>query len=116
LAGHRGQPTANGSCWLAVAEQLGNAGFPSPTPTLPGHHAAGDRSHVTHDCYVRTVVAALDAAPGPVVLVGHSFGGSVISRVAEHRPERCRLLVYCSGFANTADQATVNAIYPAARA
>jgi pimeloyl-ACP methyl ester carboxylesterase len=145
----------DGSCWSAVAEQLGNAGFPSLTPTLPGHHAAGDRSRVTHDDYVRTVVAALDAAPGPVALVGHSFGGSVISRAAGHRPERCRLLVYCSGFvprdgervadslpapflafleessaatadgsvvlprdifgsafANTADQATVDAVYP----
>src|ERR1700757_744190 len=61
----------DGSCWSAVAEQLGNVGFPSLTPTLPGHHAAGDRSHVTHDDYVRTVVAALDAAPSPVVLVGH---------------------------------------------
>jgi len=34
----------------------------------------------------------------PVVLVGHSFGGSVISRVAELRPERCRSLVYYSAF------------------
>src|SRR5215467_1799439 len=58
----------DGSCWAAVAEQLGSAGFPSLTPTLPGHHAAGDRSHVTHDDYERTVVAAVDAAPGPVVL------------------------------------------------
>jgi pimeloyl-ACP methyl ester carboxylesterase len=145
----------DGSCWSAVAEELSSAGFPSLTPTLPGHYADGDRSRVTHDDYVRTVVAALDAAPGPVVLVGHSFAGSVISRVAERRPDRCRLLVYCAGFvprdgervadslpppflafldeasaatadcsvvlpreifgsafANTADQATVDAIYP----
>jgi pimeloyl-ACP methyl ester carboxylesterase len=145
----------DGSCWSAVAEQLGAAGFAWLAPTLPGHHAAGDRSHVTHDDYVGTVVAALDATTGPVVLVGHSFGGSVISRVAEQRPGRCRLLAYCSAFvprdgervadslpapfqgflaeasaatadgsvvlprdifgsafASTADQATVDAIYP----
>jgi len=145
----------DGSCWSAVAERLADAGFASISPTLPGHHAAGERSRVTHDDYVDTVVAALDAAPGEVVLVGHSFGGSVISRAAEQRPGRCRLLVYCSAFvprdgervadslpepfltfldqasaatadgsvvlpreifgsafANTAEPATVNAIYP----
>ena len=73
----------DGSCWSAVAERLADAGFASISPTLPGHHAAGERSRVTHDDYVDTVVAALDAAPGEVVLVGHSFGGSVISRAAE---------------------------------
>ena len=43
---------------------------------------------VTHDDYVTAVAAALDAVRGPVVRVGDSFGGSVISRVAELRPER----------------------------
>src|SRR5262249_34922910 len=36
--------------------------------------------------------------PRPVALVGHSFGGSVISRVAELQPERCHSLVYYSAF------------------
>src|SRR5262249_40464857 len=40
----------------------------------------------------------MDDIDGPVVLVGHSFGGSVISRVAGLRPARCRLLVYYSAF------------------
>jgi pimeloyl-ACP methyl ester carboxylesterase len=88
----------DGGCWSAVAEELRSAGLRALNPTLPGHYADGDRSRVTHDDYVGTVVAALDAAPGPAVLIGHSFGGSVISRVAECRPERCQLLVYCSAF------------------
>jgi pimeloyl-ACP methyl ester carboxylesterase len=53
---------------------------------------------VTHEQYVASVLRALEAEPEPVVLVGHSFGGSVISRVAELRPERCRRLVYYSAF------------------
>jgi pimeloyl-ACP methyl ester carboxylesterase len=53
---------------------------------------------VTHEQYVASVLRTHEAEPEPVVLVGHSFGGSVISRVAELRPERCRRLVYYSAF------------------
>jgi len=88
----------DGSCWSAVAEYLGDAGFRSLTPTLAGHNSHDDRRGVTHDDYVSSVLAALDAASEPAVLVGHSFGGSVISRVAELRPEWCRSLVYYSAF------------------
>jgi pimeloyl-ACP methyl ester carboxylesterase len=145
----------DGGCWSAVAERLSDSGFQSLTPTLTGHSTHDDRGRVTHDDYVSSVLEALDVESGPVVLVGHSFGGSVISRVAELRPERCRSLVYYSAFvprdgervadslpepmlafledaaaaspdrsialpyelfrstfANTADQATVEAIYP----
>jgi pimeloyl-ACP methyl ester carboxylesterase len=86
-----------GDCWSAVAAHLREAGFSVATPTLAGHGTDCDRD-VTHDDYVHSVVAALDRLPGEIVLVGHSFGGSVISRVAELRPDRCRLLVYYSAF------------------
>jgi pimeloyl-ACP methyl ester carboxylesterase len=88
----------DGSCWSAVAERLNDAGFPTLTPTLTGHNAHGHRGRVTHDDYVSSVLEALDTVLDPVALVGHSFGGSVISRVAELRPERCRSLVYYSAF------------------
>jgi len=86
-----------GDCWSAVAAHLRGAGFSVATPTLAGHGTDCDRD-VTHDDYVHSVVATLDRLPGEIVLVGHSFGGSVISRVAELRPDRCRLLVYYSAF------------------
>jgi pimeloyl-ACP methyl ester carboxylesterase len=86
-----------GDCWSAVAAHLREAGFPVATPTLAGHGPDCDRD-VTHDDYVHSVVTALDRLPGEIVLVGHSFGGSVISRVAELRPDRCRMLVYYSAF------------------
>jgi pimeloyl-ACP methyl ester carboxylesterase len=44
------------------------------------------------------VAEALAGLSRPAVLVGHSFGGSVISRVAELHPEQCRGLVYYSAF------------------
>jgi pimeloyl-ACP methyl ester carboxylesterase len=88
----------DGGSWSAVQEQLVAVGVRSTAPTLPGHGAGDDRLAVTHDDYVSRVIAELDAVRGPVVLVGHSFGGSVISRVAEVRPEDCHGLVYYSAF------------------
>lgn len=40
----------------------------------------------------------LEAQPEPVVLVGHSRGGIVISEAAEHQPDRIRMLVYLTAF------------------
>ena len=88
----------DGECWSQVRRHLTAAGHRSVAPTLPGHAPGEDRAVVTHDDYVTAVAAALDPVRGPVVLVGHSFGGSVISRVAELRPERCAGLVYYSAF------------------
>jgi pimeloyl-ACP methyl ester carboxylesterase len=53
---------------------------------------------VRHRDYVASVVDALARLSRPTVLVGHSFGGSVISRVAELHPEHCDGLIYYSAF------------------
>jgi pimeloyl-ACP methyl ester carboxylesterase len=101
-----GQPTLllvhgswhGGSSWAGVQAHLASAGVRSLAPTLPGHQPGADRSRVTHDDYVASVLDALTTQPGVVVLVGHSFGGSVISRVALLQPERCQALIYYSAF------------------
>ena len=87
-----------GACWSPVQDQLATAGVGSIAPTLPGYGPDDDRLGVTHDDYVAAVIAVLEKAPPPAVLVGHSFGGSVISRVAELRPQQCYGLVYYSAF------------------
>jgi pimeloyl-ACP methyl ester carboxylesterase len=53
---------------------------------------------VRHGDYVASVADTLSGLTGPAVLVGHSFGGSVISRVAELHPEQCHGLIYHSAF------------------
>jgi pimeloyl-ACP methyl ester carboxylesterase len=88
-----------GWCWASVRDHLEQAGYCSVAPDLPGHSPDDDRRTVAHADYVDTVLAALKTdVDGPAVLVGHSFGGSVVSRVAERLPERCHSLIYLDAF------------------
>jgi pimeloyl-ACP methyl ester carboxylesterase len=88
----------DGTCWSAVQQRLAAVGVRSIAPTLPGHGPDDDRLNVSHQDYVGSVADVLDGIRESAVLVGHSLGGTVISRVAELRPEQCHGLVYCSAF------------------
>jgi pimeloyl-ACP methyl ester carboxylesterase len=75
------------------------AGHTVFTPDLPGHGAdATPLGGQTLDAYAVRVLRDIDAAAEPVVLVGHSMGGIVISSVAEQRPERIARLVYVAAY------------------
>jgi pimeloyl-ACP methyl ester carboxylesterase len=88
-----------GWAWRHVREHLDAAGSRALAPSLPGHAPDEDRSAVTFADYESAVLEVLERESGPVVLVGHSFGGAIISRIAELRPERCERLIYYSAFA-----------------
>jgi pimeloyl-ACP methyl ester carboxylesterase len=103
----------DGRSWSQVRTHLSEAEYRSIAPTLPGRVADDDRASVTHDDYVAAVDAALDSVDGPVVLVGHSFGGSVISRLAELRPDRCAGLVYYSAFVPRDGERVADSLPPA---
>jgi pimeloyl-ACP methyl ester carboxylesterase len=86
-----------GWCWRAVAEMLRASGHAVYTPTQTG---CGERAHllsasITLDTFVDDIANVLRWEDlHDVVLVGHSFGGSSISGVADRMPERIGLLVY----------------------
>lgn len=87
------------SCWRDVVARLEGAGHRAIARDLPGHGSdETPRGMVTTADYVRSVVADVDESPAPVVLVGHSMAGTVISQVAEARPDRVRALVYVCAF------------------
>jgi pimeloyl-ACP methyl ester carboxylesterase len=87
------------SCWQPVATELRAAGFAVRTPDLPGHGAdATPLSGQTLEAYAACIAREVDAAPSPVVLVGHSLGGVVISAAAEQRPDRIARLVYVAAY------------------
>lgn len=82
-------------CWEPVLDGLREAGIGALAVDLPGHgesaeNLGGLRADADH---LRTV---LESCGGPVVLCGHSYGGSVISEAAE-RAHSVTHLVYIAG-------------------
>jgi pimeloyl-ACP methyl ester carboxylesterase len=68
-------------------------------PDLTGH--CSERTPPAsrpYEKYVPCVCNILDAQSDPVVLLGHSSGGAVISAVAEERREKISVLVYLAAF------------------
>ncbi len=87
--------------WKRVRQRLQTAGHDVFTPTLTG---LADRSHLlTRDVNLEThILDVLNLIQweelSDIVLCGHSYGGCVISGVADRVPERIRALVYLDAF------------------
>lgn len=82
-------------CWQKVVPLIEAAGHRAVTLDLPGH--GQDRTplaEVTLDAYCARVQGVIEAEHEPVVLVGHSMGGRVITQVAERIPGRIAAAVY----------------------
>jgi pimeloyl-ACP methyl ester carboxylesterase len=86
-----------GWCWRDVAPHLRAGGHTVIAATLTG---LGERAHLLHrdiglETHVADIVGTLlHEDLNDVTLVGHSYGGTVITAVAEQVPERIRHLVY----------------------
>jgi len=84
-----------GWCWEKVVAALEKRGHRASSPDLPAHgQDPTPPRDVSLDRYARSVCEVIEGHDEPVVLVGHSMGGLVISRVAELAPKRIRKLVY----------------------
>jgi pimeloyl-ACP methyl ester carboxylesterase len=78
---------------------LEKEGHKVEAPDLPGHGKdTTPIREVSLQAYADSVCKILDAQSDPVVLVGHSMGGIVISQAAEHRPGKIETLVYLTAF------------------
>ncbi len=87
-----------GSSWSEVAAHLEQAGHSAHMPTIAGHGPGADRD-VDHAACTRSIAEFIvEGDLRDIVLVGHSFGGTIISKVAEQIPERIRRLVFQNGF------------------
>ncbi len=80
---------AESASWNGVLERLAAEGVTATAVANPLRSLQGDAQ------YLRDVVASLGA---PVILVGHSYGGQVITEAAADNPA-VRALVYVSAFA-----------------
>lgn len=86
-------------CWYKAVPLLEQAGHKVVTLDLPAHGidetpVDGLTLHDNVDC----VCEVVDRQEEPVILVGHSSGGAVITQTAEARPDAIDTLVYLSGF------------------
>ena len=104
-----------GWCWVRVARLLRDAGHLVYTPSLSG---LGDRAHlaapeVDLTLHVQDVVGLLEMDElQRVVLVGHSYGGMVITGVAGRVASRLAHLVYLDAFVPNGGQSLFDQVPP----
>ncbi len=97
--------------WDAVSTDLKNNGHNVIVVQLPGHGTDNTAPHtLTIDVYRDKVIEAMSAVDGPVILVGHSMGGMVVTSVAEKSPSKISKLVYIGAYLPTSGQALVELV------
>jgi len=88
-----------GWCWETLRKLLEAEGHTVITPDMPGH--GEDRLPIEEqnlEKYARAVEALTGPLNGPVILVGHSFGGMITSQAACYIPDKIKKLVYITAF------------------
>jgi pimeloyl-ACP methyl ester carboxylesterase len=84
------------SAWNDVTPELTALGHRPVALTLPGQ---GDgRADATLDDQVAAVVEAVDAAAGPVLVVGHSAAATLAWIAADARPDKVAKVAFIGGF------------------
>jgi pimeloyl-ACP methyl ester carboxylesterase len=79
---------ADGSSWDGVTRRLLHDGYTVVVPAVPLRSLSGDAAYIS---------SVLSSIKGPIVLVGHSYGGAVITNAAADNPN-VKALVYIDAF------------------
>jgi pimeloyl-ACP methyl ester carboxylesterase len=86
-------------CWDGVRAYLEARGHRVLAPTLPAHADPCENvSDIALADYVTAAEEAMDTTDVPVMLVGHSFGGAVITQLGDRWSDRIARLVYVAAF------------------
>ena len=88
----------DGSHWSQIAKLLEQQGHTTHAPSVGGHGPGADLSISHAQCTAAVVDYIEKHDVKDFVLVGHSFGGTIICKVVEAVPERVRRLVYWNAF------------------
>ena len=92
---------SGGWSWKTMRSLLRGAGHDVFTPTYTG---LGERAHLAHpmvdlQTHIQDVLAVIEYEDlRDFILVGHSYGGMVVTGVADRVPEKVRQLVYLDAF------------------
>ncbi|MGW7673658.1 alpha/beta fold hydrolase [Streptomyces sp. NPDC054775] len=87
---------SDSSSWDGVIKRLQHDGYTVDAAPLPLRGLASDSAYVSD--YLKTI-------SGPIVLVGHSYGGSVITNAARDNAN-VKALVYVAAFAPDKDESS----------
>lgn len=88
----------DGSAWNEAIEQLEAKGHQAFAPTIAGH-GKGVNKNVNHaQCTQSIVDYIVDKDLSDIVLLGHSFGGTITMKVAEAISDRIRRLIFLNAF------------------
>ena len=102
-----------GWCYRDTAKALRAAGHNVFTPT---HTGVGERAHqsaenITLETHIRDVCGVIEAEElSDVILCGHSYGGMVITGVADRLAGKIKALVYLDAFIPEHGQSLLNCI------
>ena len=102
-----------GWCYRETAVALRAAGHTVFTPTLTG---LGERSHlnrenITLETHIRDICGCIEAEElSDVILCGHSYGGLVITGVADRMASRIQRLVYLDAFVPEHGQSLISCL------
>ncbi|MBP1964374.1 alpha/beta fold hydrolase [Paenibacillus aceris] len=89
---------ADASFWAGVAAELRKKGHIVYVPEYPGHGADPNKA-VTHPMLSKSIADYIQSHNlHNIILVGHSFGGTLVQKVAELVPERLKRLVFINAF------------------
>jgi pimeloyl-ACP methyl ester carboxylesterase len=81
--------------WQEVIRCLSEKGHRAYAPTLAGHGPGATRYGITHrDCVASVVNYIQNRRLADVILVGHSFGGTVVQKVVEEIPKQISRIVF----------------------
>ncbi|EXG85872.1 putative hydrolase or acyltransferase of alpha/beta superfamily [Clostridium sp. ASBs410] len=106
---------ADAHFWDGVAAVLCIQGHTVFTPEYAGHGKDSNKD-VTHEMITKSVVDFITKRNlSDFVLVGHSFGGSVIQKVAEQIPDRIKRLIFWDAFVLEDGESVADEVPPQTR-
>ncbi len=106
---------ADSHFWDDVAEVLRSHGNTVHAPEYAGH-GSDPNKNVTHAMISKSVVDYIKHLNlHDFILVGHSFGGTVIQKVAEQVPDRIKRLVFWDAFVLKDGESLVDQLPPPTR-
>ena len=104
-----------GWCWTRLSPLLRAAGHAVYAPSLTG---MGERKHLARpginlDDHIQDVIQLLEMEDlQDVVLVGHSYGGMVVTGAADRVPQRIGKLVYLDAFVPANGKCALDYVVP----